>query len=280
MENSDCCILNAGGGAWAFDALARQLAAALALDIAEVPRKFNYVLFTDDVAQITAEWFIPRAAMVLASDKRLLAEAFAQHKVPTPRTWLVEDSAAITRILQAHADKRWCLKYPLACGAFGHTLLASDTPIPADWPRPFIVQEFIPLERPEVYRTYGAGGEIFGWIARRFPTGAKPSPWVAHARGARYERCGPLPAAAAKTARQALQATGLLASFGCVDLLPTPGGAWLVLEVGTDGLFNHVDRELHDPELEQEIQRRIAEAFWAQARIGAVGTKNVSAQPD
>src|SRR5262249_2687087 len=105
-----------------------------------------------------------------------------------------------------------------------------------------------------------------GWIARRFPAGAKASPWVAHARGARYERSGEAPAAALVAARAALVATELIGSFGCVDLLRKPSGEWVVLEVGTDGLVNHVDRELGDPELEWEIQRRIAEAFWA--RLG------------
>jgi len=32
--------------------------------------------------------------------------------------------------------------------------------------------------------------------------------------------------------------------------------------VGTDGLANHVDRALGDAEMESELQRRIAEAFW------------------
>jgi hypothetical protein len=64
-----------------------------------------------------------------------------------------------------------------------------------------------------------------------------------------------------------LQATGLLSSFGCVDLLRRPSGEWVVLEVGTDGMFNHVDRDLGLPEVEQDLQRRVAEAFWA--RLGS-----------
>jgi hypothetical protein len=36
----------------------------------------------------------------------------------------------------------------------------------------------------------------------------------------------------------------------------------LVLEVGIDGLFNHVDREIGDAILENEILRRINAAFW------------------
>ena len=40
----------------------------------------------------------------------------------------------------------------------------------------------------------------------------------------------------------------------------------MVLEVGTDGLHNHIDRDLGDPELEREL-RRVAESFWA--RVGS-----------
>ena len=118
------------------------------------------------------------------------------------------------------------------------------------------------MERPEVYRTCAAGGTTFGWTVRRFPAGAKASPWVAHARGARYERAGEAPAAATAAARAALTATGLLDSFGCVDLLQKPTGEWVVLEVGTDGLVNHVDRDVGDADTEAEIARRITEAFW------------------
>ena len=53
-----------------------------------------------------------------------------------------------------------------------------------------------------------------------------------------------------------------LESFGCVDLLRRPAGEWVVLEVGTDGLFNHVDRDLGDATIGNEILRRISAAFW------------------
>jgi hypothetical protein len=39
-----------------------------------------------------------------------------------------------------------------------------------------------------------------------------------------------------------------------------PGGEWVLLAVGTDGMFNHVDRDLRLPELELEIQRRVGKA--------------------
>jgi hypothetical protein len=135
-----------------------------------------------------------------------------------------------------------------------------------------VVQEFLRLETPEVYRLYGIGGETFGWNVRRFPAEVKPSPWVAHARGARYADAGPAPVEAEQQARSALAAAGLLASFGCVDLLRTEQGRWVVLEVGTDGMFNHVDRDLGLPALEEEIDRRLAEAFWARIGVRPWGT--------
>jgi hypothetical protein len=61
-------------------------------------------------------------------------------------------------------------------------------------------------------------------------------------------------------------ATGLWTSFGCVDLLLKPNGEWVILEVGTDGLFNHVDRDLGDRDLEGELRRRVANAFWSAAQ--------------
>src|SRR5262249_55494372 len=88
----------------------------------------------------------------------------------------------------------------------------------------------------------------------------------AHARGARYEPAGEAPPAASAAARAGLDAVGLLESFGCADLLRLATGEWVVLEVGTDGGFNHVDRDLGLPGLEQELQRRVAEAFWS--RLG------------
>ena len=44
-----------------------------------------------------------------------------------------------------------------------------------------------------------------------------------------------------------------------------PFAGWVALEVGTDGIVNHVDRELGDPELEAELIERISRAFWKKA---------------
>jgi hypothetical protein len=262
-----CCVVNGGGGAWAFASLAEQLGSALWIDVSETPRRYNYLLVMDEFGSSgVGELFIPYRSMELAADKRLLAKAFATGSVPTPETRLVDTLEEAQRLLQKTPDRTWCLKYPTSCGASGHRLLTPAMKLPKDWPVPLVVQEFVKLERPEVFRLYGAGGRVFGWIARRFPSRAKPSPWVAHARGARYELAGDAPAEAVAAGVAALQAVGLLDSFGCVDFLRRPTGEFLVLEVGTDGMFNHVDRELNSPELEREILRRIAESFWA--RVG------------
>lgn len=263
----DCCVLNRGNGAWAFAELAQQLATALGVDVAEEPRRFNYVLQVDESFPLnTITSFIPITSISLAADKRLVAEVFSRSRVATPMTELVDTFDAVLAFVRAAPEREWCLKYPTGCGATGHRLITPESSEPPNWPRPFVVQEFVRCEHPEVYRAYCAGGELFGWVVRRYPSGVRPSPWVAHARGARYVRLPERPGAASEVARSALQATGLWNSFGCVDLLRRPTGEWVALEVGTDGLYNHVDRELGDAELEEELQRRVATAFWAAAR--------------
>jgi len=267
IRAESCCIVNGGGGAWAFAALAEQLARALWIDVSATPRRYNYLLITDEFdASEFGELFIPYRSMQIAADKRLQTKVFAANAVPTPDTRLVDSLEEAERILRDSPDRDWCLKYPTGCGASGHRMLAPGMKLPKDWPMPLVVQEFVKLERPEVFRLYGATGRVFGWIARRFASGVKPSPWVAHARGARYELAGAAPAEAVAAGMAALKAVGLLDSFGCVDLLRRDTGEFVVLEVGTDGKFNHVDRELNSPELEREIQQRIAESFWA--RVG------------
>lgn len=263
----ECCILNSGSGSWAFEPLALRLSSVLGVDIVNEPRRFNYVLYVEDTGILHGcGTFISLDSVRLASDKRLLATAFAEHGVPTPITHLLPTFAEVRSHVAEHSSTEWCLKYPTSCGANGHRLVTANTEEPANWPTPFILQEFIRLERPEVYRTYCAGGELFGWVTRRFPEGTQSSPWVAHARGARYVVLGAPPVEAVEPARRALAATGLLNSFGCVDLLRRPTGEWVVLEVGTDGIFNHVDRELEDIELERELDQRIAKAFWHAAQ--------------
>ncbi|MFA6544785.1 MAG: hypothetical protein WCS99_10190 [Limisphaerales bacterium] len=266
VSPKDCCVLNGGAGAWGFEPLAVQLSSSLCVDVSDKPRRFNYLLHVED-ADRAAECnvFIPIKAIRLASDKRLLAATFSEQDVPTPQTRLLDTYEQVLRFVHERADSEWCLKYPTSCGASGHRLITTAGAEPKNWPRHFIIQEFVRLERPEVYRTYCAANELFGWVARRFPEGIRSSPWVAHARGTRYVRLNEPPAEALEAARRALEATGLLDSFGCVDLLRKPTGDWVVLEVGTDGLFNHVDRDIGDQDLERELHQRVADAFWRAA---------------
>jgi glutathione synthase/RimK-type ligase-like ATP-grasp enzyme len=266
LKSDDCCILNGGTGAWAFEPLALQLSAAIGVAISETPRRFNYVLCMDYLPNpFSAQTFVPLDAIERAADKRLLADAFLRAGVPAPETRLIDDFAAVVNFISERSGRRWCLKYPTGCGGNGHRFITASDSEPPKWPKPFIVQEFIEMERPEVYRLYCAGGDIFGWIARRFPADRTPSPWVAHARGARYEPLGSAPAEAIAVAEAAMIASDLHDSFGCVDLLRRPTGEWVALEVGTDGLFNHVDRELGSPQLEAELLTKIAAAFWRKA---------------
>lgn len=260
----EVAILNAGAGAWAFEEHAHRLSRVLGVEVRSQPADFVYFLGWDGPEPPQCcELFIPYAAILVASDKRLQAELFARHKVATPETHLLESANEVSSLLTSDPDREWVLKYPTGCGASGHRFLRAETRIPKDWPVPYVVQEFIQMPEPEVYRLYGVRGELFGWNVRRFPAGVRASPWVAHVRGARYAATGQAPAEAEVQARSALAATGLLSSFGCIDLLRSPEGQWLVLEVGTDGLFNHVDRDLGLPDIEAEIDTRIAAAFEA-----------------
>lgn len=266
MDRTECCVLNGGNGAWAFEPLAVRLAAVLQVDISDQPRRFNYLLQLESLEDSSLQdgffSFVPVPAIRLASDKRLLAKVFNDRGVPSPQTVLFDQFGEVQQFIQRHGNNKWCLKYPTSCGAHGHRMLSPTDVEPAHWPKPYVVQEFVELNQPEVYRTYCAGGELFGWVARRFPDDRKPSPWVAHARGARYVKLDQAPPSALVSAQSALVATGLWDAFGCVDLLRRPSGEWLVLEVGTDGLVNHVDRDMGDADFERQMEERIAAAFW------------------
>lgn len=167
------CVLNGGPGSWAFEPLAEQLSTALGVPISAEPRRFNYLLCLDTLPdQFSHQLFIPLSSVRVASDKRLMTEAFRRNDVPIPRTVLLNSFPEVVQYVEQHVKSEWCLKFPTGCGAHGHRMIAADSTEPANWPRPFIVQEFVRLERPEVYRVYCAGGELFGWVARRFPGGA------------------------------------------------------------------------------------------------------------
>lgn len=252
--------MNQGAGVWAFAGLAERLSKVLDLEVSAEPRERNYLLFHDEPESLNpSSLFVPLSAIQQAADKRLLATTFTQTGVPIPETHLIQDWSEVQSFV-ASSEREWCLKYPTSCGAGGHRLIEAETVLPPDWPHPFIVQQFVRLERPSVSRVFCAGGEVFGWVERSFSDDVEPSPWVAHARGARYrcEREAPHDAAAA--ANRALKVTGLLGSFGCADLIQGADGRWLVLEVGTDGLANHVDREFGDEGFSGFLEERLADA--------------------
>lgn len=263
LQDMKAAILNAGGGAWVFEEHAQRLARALNLEISPSPADYNYLLGWENAQAPNGESFVPFETILLVSDKRCLAQVFASHQVATPRTYLLDSEAEVHRLVRTQAQSQWVLKWPTGCGASGHRLQEAGAPIPQDWPRPYLLQEFIRLEVPEVYRLYCVAGETFGWNARRFPPGSTASPFVAHAQGARYEEEGEVPAEAELQARRALSATQLLGSFGCADLMRNEQGRWLVLEVNTDGIFNHVDRDIAIGNIAAEIEQRLAQAFWS-----------------
>lgn len=261
----NAAILNSGSGAWAFEALANELSRALGVSVAPVPAAKNYLLAWDGALPPDAACFVPFKSIAVATDKRLIARAFEQHQVPCPTTFLLED-ADLEPFLRRESNRRWLLKFPTGCGGAGHRFVEIGDEVPADWPRPLVVQEFIEMKRPEVFRLYRVAGEFFGANARRFP-GQAPTVFVAHARGARYEAVGELPGEAHRVARLALEATGLASSFGCVDLLRDAKDRWLALEVGTDGLWNHVDRDIGVQGIADELEARLGRAFQAWAGL-------------
>lgn len=255
MEN--VVILNSGSGAWAFEPLANRLSEIFGVQISSVPAARNYLLAFDGELQSDQHSFIPFEAIKIATDKREIARAFDAHKVPCPRTFLLED-AQLQEFLTTHNHQKWLLKWPVGCGAAGHRFIEAGDFIHADWPRPLVIQEFITQNRPEVFRIYCVAGELFGFNARRF-AGDNDSPFVAHARGAHYE-LEVVPPEAEEVASLALKATNLWDSFGCVDLLRSTDGKWLALEVNTDGLWMHVDRDVPDS-IKVDLEVRLKVAF-------------------
>lgn len=252
-------VLSEGPDAWIFEPLAERLSQVLGWPIVSSPSRLNYVLAWEGAE--VANSFVPFEAMRIASDKRLVAHAFSISQVPTPETLLPESEHDLQQVLALRSHEEWVLKWPTGCGGVGHRIIASGDEVPPNWPRPFVLQKFIRLERPEVFRLYAVGGELFGWNVRRFTSGASASPFVAHARGARYEDAGEAPAEAEAVARAALRSCELLGSFGCADLMRDSAGRWLALEVNTDGVFQHVDRDVPEA-IAREIEDRLARAIW------------------
>jgi len=255
MQNA--VILNSGEGAWAFEPLASRLAHIFGVPVSSTPAEWNYLLAFDGELKPEQKSFILLNAVNIATDKRETARVFNAENVPSPPTFLLDDTE-LSDFLSKENTRQWLLKWPVGCGAAGHRFIQSGDSIPDDWPRPLVVQEFIEQNRPEVFRIYCVVGGLFGFNARRF-AGDNDSPFVAHARGAHYE-IEVAPPEAEAVARLALRATNLWDSFGCVDLLRSQNGDWLALEVNTDGLWMHVDRDVPEA-IGIEIEGRLVTAF-------------------
>jgi glutathione synthase/RimK-type ligase-like ATP-grasp enzyme len=264
---ADACVLNTGPEAWVFAEHAARMADALGVPVREAPSARSYVLGWPPGREPSGASFIPWPALRCTADKRLAAEAFDQHAVPVPETVILPGVDALARFLADHPETTWVLKYPTGTGAAGHRIVRAGSEVPRLWPLPLLVQRFIAMPRPEVYRVYVVGDDAVLWNARRYPEGVATSPFVAHARGARYVPLGQPPPEAAAVALAAVSAVGLEGRFGAVDLLPE-GERWLVLEVNTDGPYQHVDRDLGDLALASWLDARIADSFWRWARGG------------
>ncbi len=259
-------ILNGGLGAWAFEELANDLAQKLEVKVSETPGDFNYILSWDEEDRETcSKSFIPFKGRKLASDKRLLAQVFQDNNIPIPETHLLASHQEVVEFIGSDLGQ-WCLKYPIGCGASGHRIIHDIKDIPQDWLKPYVVQRFIYLDDPKVYRIYCAGQKLFGWNVRKFPASVTKQAWVAHAQGAVYEVFDDIPEQIIDIATRTFKATCLFDSFGCADFIQNNDGNWLVLEVGTDGIFNHVDRNIDNANLEQEILEKIAVAFWSRSK--------------
>jgi len=258
-------VLNWGPNSWVFRDFAKHLSETVGLEVVNSPVDYNYLLSWGDKVPDEAKTgrlnlFIPSDGILIASDKRKQAGVFYEKGIPTPKTYLC-GREEVNGILDSEKRKEFCVKWPTGTGAYGHRMVKGLEDIKEDWPTPIILQEFIRLDTPRVYRMYGAGGKLFGWNKRELD-----SLWVSHERGAKYVQLDNPEEKVYDICRKTLEAVGLYDSFGCVDLLQDWKGSWLVLEVGTDGVFNYVDRNLDIPELEREIDNSVMEAFWEKGK--------------
>lgn len=260
-------ILNQSDGNWVFADLAQMLSRSLWIDISDRPGDLNYILGADStlVAELPHS-FIPLNAIEIAADKRAIERQFQIHNVNRPKTFIVETIAAVDSILTTYPHSRWILKYPTGCGGINHRIINDTSEIPANWPQPYLIQEFIESLQPAVYRFYCVASELFGFNVRKFADPEISTPWVSHANGARYSYPAQPDRSAKDVAKAALIATGLFDSFGVVDLVKDLHDRWYALEVGTDGIYNHVDRDFANDDLLNELNERLAIAFWQ--RIG------------
>ena len=99
-------LLNADAGSWVFDALAKNLSSALWIEIVREPVERNYVLgWEGPLEALNARSFVPVDAIRVASDKRLIAQAFLNAKVPAPRTVLCETTAELEAVLKSASHR-------------------------------------------------------------------------------------------------------------------------------------------------------------------------------
>jgi glutathione synthase/RimK-type ligase-like ATP-grasp enzyme len=256
-------ILNKSEGKWVFDDLAQILSKSLWIDVSENPGFLNYILCAEpEIIDRNLNSFIPLDSIRIASDKREIEKRFKSYGVARPQTFILETTADVESVLTEYKNRSWILKYPTGCGGMNHRILEDTSEIPTKWPKPYILQEFIQSIQPEVYRFYCIDGDLFGFNARRFSSPEITIPWVSHANGARYCHAETPNLEAIETAKAALIATGLYDSFGVVDLVKDIDRNWYALEVGTDGIYNHVDRDIDNDNLLDEINERLAIAFW------------------
>jgi len=132
---------------------------ALGVPLVETPAERNYLFAWDGNIAPAGESFIPLSSIEVATDKRLIARAFEQEAVPCPTTLLL-DETELEAFLQRESSRRWLLKFPTGCGGTGHRFIEIGDQVPADWPRPLVVQEFISMNRPEVFRLLWRGGRV------------------------------------------------------------------------------------------------------------------------
>jgi glutathione synthase/RimK-type ligase-like ATP-grasp enzyme len=216
--------------------------------------------------------YIPYESILLVHDKRKQAQAFIEGGVVIPETHLLDSIESLFTFYERRKDKEWVLKWPVGCSGMGHQMLNLNVQITPFWQPPFLVQEFIRLERPEVYRLYATDGETFGWVVRRSPPGKITSPWVSYSQGAEVEFFATPPQRVIPEVVRALKATGLQESFGAVDMIQSQEGRWLVLEVNTDGVFNYVERNVPSLELKGLLDHSVAQSFQKHLeRIGNLG---------
>src|SRR3712207_5882619 len=101
-----CAIVNTGPGSWVFEEHAERLARATWLDVTEAPADYVYLLGWEGAEPPQrVELFIPYASILLASDKRRLAQVFAQHGVATPPTYLLESPEDVRRVVRRERDR-------------------------------------------------------------------------------------------------------------------------------------------------------------------------------